>query len=52
MKAKQDNDMTNRTGMIFVGYNTKLLRPIGKCAVNDEDENGQRCDQSYKSTLR
>ena len=39
--------MTNRISVIFVEYDTELLRPIKQCAVYDEDEIGQQYEQSY-----
>ena len=32
MKTKQDNDMTDRTGAVYVETNTELLWPIGSGA--------------------
>ena len=29
MKTRQDNDVTNRTGMIYTENNTDILWPIG-----------------------
>lgn len=47
MKSRQDNDMTNRIGVISVEYDTKLSRLIELCVVYDEDKTRQRCDRSY-----
>ena len=52
MKTWQDNDVIDSQGVISEEYNTELSRPIGQCAVYDNDELGQGCDRSYKSTLR
>ena len=52
MKTWQDNDVIDSQGVISEEYNTELSRPIGQCAVYDNDELGQGCDWSYKSTLR
>ena len=37
-KTRQDNDVIDHKGVIFIEYDTKLLRPNGHCAVYDEDQ--------------
>lgn len=51
-KTKQDNNITDRRGLIFIEYDIKLSRLNGQCAVQDENETRQQHDQSYGSTLR
>lgn len=51
-KTKQDNNITDRRGLIFIEYDIKLSRLNGQCAVQDENETRQQRDQSYGSTLR
>ena len=52
MKTKQDNDMTNHTGVISTKYVTELSRLIKQCVFYDKDKKRQRHDQSYWSVLR
>ena len=40
MKKRQDNDVTDRTCMISIEYDTKFSRPIEQCGVYDEDKTG------------
>ena len=40
-KSKQDNDVIDRIGVIFIEYNTKMSILIEQCAVYDEDETEQ-----------
>ena len=51
MKTKQDNDMTNHTGVISTEYVTQLSRLIRQCVFYDKDKKTQRHDQSYWSVL-
>ena len=37
-KTRQDNDVINHKGVIFIEYDTELLRPNGHCVVYDEDQ--------------
>ena len=46
MKTRQDNDMTNHTGVVYVENKTKLSCSIEPSAVYDENKTGQRRDQS------
>ena len=56
MKSREDNNVTNCIGVIFIEYNIELSRPIWLCEVYDEDETRQWCDRSnrvrktYKNT--
>ena len=50
-KCRQVNDVTYHKGVISTEYNTEVLRPNKQCAVYDEDETGQQCNRSYRSTL-
>ena len=52
MKTKQNNKVTNRKGVIFIEYDTKMSRPIEQCAVYDKDEIEKWRDQLYRSSLR
>ena len=36
MKTKQDNDVTNRTGVVYAKNETKFLWPIRSDAICDE----------------
>ena len=38
MKTRQDNNMINRTGVVYSKNNTKLLWPIGLSANYDEHQ--------------
>ena len=40
-KSKQDKDVIDCIGVIFIEYNTKMSRLIEQCAVYDEDETEQ-----------
>ena len=37
MKTRQDNDVTNHAGVLYIENNTKLLWPIGPGVVCDEN---------------
>ena len=50
-KTRQDNDVTNRTGVIFVEYDIELSRLMGHYAVYNKDETEQQCDRLYRSAL-
>ena len=41
IKTRQDNNVTNRKGVISMKYDIELLRLIRRCAVYDEDEKWQ-----------
>lgn len=41
MKTEQDNDMTDRTGVISIKQDIELSRLIEQCTVYDKDETGQ-----------
>ena len=51
MKNREDNEVTDRTGVIFAQQDTKLLRLIWWGIVYDEDWIWERHDQSYRSNL-
>ena len=51
MKTKQNNKVTNRKGVIFIEYDTKMSRPIEQCAIYDKDEIEKWRDWSYRSSL-
>lgn len=38
MKDKQDNDVIDHIGVIFVEYDTELSSLIGWCVVNDKNK--------------
>ena len=40
MKTRQDNNVTNRIGIVYVETKTKLSRPIGSSAVYVEKQTG------------
>lgn len=42
MKDKQDNDVIDHIGVIFVEYDTELSSLIGWCVVNDKNKTRQR----------
>lgn len=44
MKTREDNNMTNRTGEVYVENDIKLLCPIRTGADNDENQIGQLRD--------
>ena len=46
MKTKQDNNVTNRIDAVYAQNETQLLYLIILGAVCDENETGQRRDQS------
>ena len=50
-KSKQDNDVIDRIGVIFIEYNTKMSILIEQCAVYDEDKTEQWHDPSYRFAL-
>lgn len=45
-KKRQDNNMTNNTGAIYIKNETEMLWPIGSGEVYDGNQIGQRCDRS------
>ena len=50
--AKQDNDMTDRKGVVYTKNETKLLWSIELNVIFDENQIEQRRDWSYRSGLR
>lgn len=40
MKMRQDNNVIDRTSVISIEYDTKLLRPMRQCSISDDDETG------------
>ena len=44
MKTRQDNDMTNRIGAVYVKSDTELLWSTESGGVCDENKRGQRHD--------
>ena len=52
MKAKQDNDVTDRIGAIQVENETKLPWLIKLGELCDENYIGQRHNRSYRCELR
>ena len=51
MKTRQDNDMTDHIGLLHSKIETELLGPIWSGTVCDENQIGQRLDNSYKYGL-
>ena len=51
MKTRQDNDMTDHIGLLHSKIETELLGPIWSGIVCDENQIGQRLDNSYKYGL-
>lgn len=45
-KTRQDNNMTNNTGAIYIKNETEMSWPIGSGKVYDGNQIGQRCDRS------
>lgn len=52
MKTKQDNDVVDCSGAIYTKNDTELLCSIGLKIDYDENQVGQRHDQTYKCSLR
>ena len=52
MKTIEDNDVTDRVGLVNAKTKTELSRPIWPSAICDENQTGPRRDQSYKCYLR
>ena len=48
MKTKQDNELTDHTGMVYDKNYIELLGPIESVTIYDKKQTGQWCDQSYK----
>ena len=51
-KTRQDNDMTDRTGTIHAKNENELSGSIILGVIYDKNQIGQRCEQSYSSSLR
>lgn len=51
IKTRQDNNMIDRIGMIYVEDETKLLWLMGLGVIYYENQMGQWCDQSYRKTM-
>ena len=51
MKIKQDNNVINRTGAVYVENKTKLLWLIGLGVIYDKNQIRQWCDWSYKCDI-
>ena len=52
MKMKQDNDVTNHTGVVYTKNKFKLLWFIELGVLYDENQTGQWHDRSYTGVLR
>lgn len=52
MKNKQENVVTDCTGVVYTENETELSWSIEPSAVCDENQIGQWKDQSYKCGLR
>ena len=52
IKTKLDNDVTDHIGAIYVENKIELSWPIQPSAVYDENQKRQRCDRTYKCSLR
>ena len=52
MKTKQDNDVTESIGVIYVKNNIELSWPTGSGADYDENQIRQLHDQLYRCGLR
>ena len=50
-KIWQDNDVTNRIGLVYAEIEFELSRPIWLFKVYDENQTRQRQDQSYRYDL-
>ena len=51
MKTRQDNDVTNQTGVVYTEIGIELSWLIEQDVVYWEKHIGQRCDWSYKCDL-
>ena len=51
MKSKQDNNVTNLIGTVYVKNETGLSWLIRLSEVSDENQIGQLHDQLYKSSI-
>ena len=45
MKARQDNDVINHIGVVYVESDIELSWSTRRGAVYDENQRGQQCDQ-------
>ena len=52
MKTRQDNNVTDGTGVVYTKNNIEQLEPIGPGVVHYENHIGQRHDQLYSYGLR
>ena len=48
MKTRQNNDVINRIGVVYIKNDTKLSWLIRLSVNCDENQIGLRCDWSYK----
>ena len=48
MKTRQNNDVINRIGVVYIKNDTKLSWLIRLSVDCDENQIGLRCDWSYK----
>lgn len=52
IKSKQDNDLTDRIGMVYTENETEMSLSIELGAVGDENQTGQWPAWSYRCDLR
>ena len=45
MKTRQDNDLINHIGVVYVESDIELSWSTRRGAVYDENQRGQQCDQ-------
>ena len=51
MKNKQDNNMIDRTYVVYAKNDSELSWPIKQDFICDENKKEQQCDWSYKFNL-
>ena len=45
-KTKEDNDVIDHIGVVYIKNDIELSWPIGLSVICDENYTGQRCDES------
>lgn len=48
-KTKQENDMADHIGLVYVEIETQLSIPMWLGAIYDENQTGKRLDRSYSA---
>ena len=50
-KTRQENDMTDRIGLVYAKFEIELSGPIWTGVVSEENKTEEQCDWLYKCDL-